>query len=202
VGVVERLTSLFRKSPRPEPQSPDELRLAFRGRYHLFKLLLNANNKALDLMAEMEEALKGAWPFGMSFVRSRCTSVSTSVFQIVKNLTDLAPGKYNALFPRFKEIQTKINPHLRPAEVSQGGALVRSLREVDKSMADQVGSKMASLAEIGRQVDFRIPAGFAITATGYGLFMDHSDLQAEIDRRIQSTNVGQLDQLFSLSASI
>ena len=32
--------------------------------------------------------------------------------------------------------------------------------------------------------------------------MKHSDLQAEIDRRIQSTNVEQLDQLFSLSASI
>ena len=33
-------------------------------------------------------------------------------------------------------------------------------------------------------------------------FMKHSDLQAEIDRLIQSTNVDQLDHLFGLSASI
>ena len=200
--MAQRLAQFFRRGPKPEPQRPEELRLAFRGRYHLFKLLLNANNKALDIMAEMEEALKGSWPFGMSFVRSRCTSVSTSVFQIVKNLNDLAPGKYSALFPRFKEIQLKINPYISPPILSHDGALVKPLREVDISMADLVGSKLASLAEIGRQVDFRIPGGFAITATGYDLFVKHSDLQAEIDRRIQSTNVEQLDQLFSLSASI
>lgn len=202
MGVLDRLTSFFRRGPKQEPQSPEELRLAFRGRYHLFKLLLNANNKALDIMAEMEEALKGTWPFGMSFVRSRCTSVSTSVFQIVKNLNDLAPGKYPALFDRFKEIQLKINPHIRPPELPHDGALVKPLRDVDISMADLVGSKLASLAEIGRQVEFRIPAGFAITARGYDLFVKHSDLQAEIDRRIQSTNVEQLDRLFALSNSI
>jgi pyruvate,water dikinase len=176
--------------------------LAFRDRYHLFKLLLNANNKALDIMAEIEEALKGSWPFGMLFVRSRCTSVSTSVFQIMKNLNDLAPGKYHALFDRFKAIQLKINPHIRPPEISRDGAVVLPLREVDKSMADLVGSKLASLAEIGRQVEFSIPLGFAITARGYDLFMKHNDLQAEIDRRIQSTNVEQMDRLFGLSASI
>jgi len=202
MGAFERVKSLFCRGPKQEPQTPEELRLAFRGRYHLFKLLLNANNKALDIMTEMEEALKGTWPFGMSFVRSRCTSVSTSVFQIVKNLNDLAPGKYSALLLRFKEIQMKINPYIRPPTHSHDGALVKPLREVDKSMADLVGSKMASLAEIGRQVDFRIPGGFAITATGYDLFVKHNDLQAEIDRRIQSTNVEQLDQLYSLSASI
>jgi len=202
MGVFERLRLLLSRGLKQEPQSPEELRLAFRGRYHLFKLLLNANNKALDIMTEMEEALKGTWPFGMSFVRSRCTSVSTSVFQIVKNLNDLAPGKYGALFSRFKEIQMKVNPFISPRMLSRDGALVKPLREVDKSMADLVGSKMANLAEIGRQVDFRIPGGFAITAPGYDLFIKHNDLQAEIDRRIQSTNVEQLDQLFSLSASI
>ncbi|MCX5879032.1 MAG: PEP-utilizing enzyme [Deltaproteobacteria bacterium] len=200
--MLRSLVELFRRGSKPEPQSPEELRLAFRGRYHLFKLLLNANNKALDIMTEMEEALKGTWPFGMSFVRSRCTSVSTSVFQIVKNLNDLAPGKYGALFSRFKEIQMKVNPFISPKTLSRDGALVKPLREVDKSMADLVGSKMANLAEIGRQVDFRIPGGFAITAPGYDLFIKHNDLQAEIDQRIQSTNVEQLDQLFSLSASI
>ncbi len=202
MGMLRSLVELFRRGSKQEPQSPEELRLAFRGRYHLFKLLLNANNKALDIMTEMEEALKGTWPFGMSFVRSRCTSVSTSVFQIVKNLNDLAPGKYGALFSRFKEIQMKVNPFISPRMLSRDGALVKPLREVDKSMADLVGSKMANLAEIGRQVDFRIPGGFAITAPGYDLFIKHNDLQAEIDQRIQSTNVEQLDQLFSLSASI
>ena len=88
-----------------ESSNVEELRTAFKARYHQFKLLLNANNKALDIMAEMEEALKGVHPFGMTFVFSRCTSISTSVWQIVKHLNDLAPGRYEELYERFSYIR-------------------------------------------------------------------------------------------------
>jgi len=79
--------NLFSFDPPPaEPENIEELRVAFKERYHNFKLLLSANNQALEIMAEMEEALKGVRPFGMTFVLSRCTRVSTKVWQIIKNL--------------------------------------------------------------------------------------------------------------------
>ena len=112
MGILADLFQKLTFRRRREELSPariDELRTAFKDRYHSFKVLLAANNKALEIMAEMEEALRGARPFGMSFVRADCTAVSVNVFRIVKNLDQLAPGKYEELFDRFKEIQGRIN---------------------------------------------------------------------------------------------
>jgi len=202
MGLVDFVRKTILRRQEEEHADAEELRISFKDRYHLFKLLLNANNKALDTMAEIEEALKGTYPFGMSFVRSRCISASTSVFQIVKNLNGLAPGKYTALYSRFKEIQMKINPFIRPRVESRDGPLVIPLHAVDKSMADQVGSKMANLGEIGRQTRLQIPRGFAVTARAYEKFMKYNDLQAEVDRRIQAATAERLDELYNLSASL
>ena len=83
------------KQRQPTADEVQALRLAFKDRYQQFKLLLSANNKALDVMGQIEQALRGTTPFGMQFIRSRCTGVSTNVFQIVRHIDALAPGKYN-----------------------------------------------------------------------------------------------------------
>lgn len=198
----EFLKTFFPKRRAMEDLSVEELRTAFKARYHLFKLLLNANNKALDIMAEMAEALKGRWPFGMAFVRSRCTSVSTNVFQIVRLLNELSPGKYEGLFVRFKEIQREINPFLKANRVFRPGPLVLPLGDIDRHLADQVGSKIANLGEIRNRIQLKVSNGFAVTAQAYHRFMAYNDLQTEINRRIQATRVERLDQLYGLSADI
>jgi pyruvate,water dikinase len=200
--IITLLKRLFPGKWGRESYDAETLRIAFRDRYHHFKLLLNANNKALAIMAEIGEALKGISPFGMSFVRSRCTAASTSVFQIVRNLTELAPGKYEALFDRFKEIQKALNVPIRHDHLVTQGPPVIPMDEVNKSMADLVGSKLANLGEIRKGISVKVPRGFAITSSAYEAFMKENDLQTEIDRRIQSTDMGSMDQLYTLSASI
>lgn len=179
-----------------------QLRTAFRERYHHFKLLLNANNKALEGMAEMEEALKGIVPFGMAFVRSQVTRVSTNVFQIIKHLNELAPGKYDALNERFNQIQEQINPFMALKPSVDSGPLVEPLEQIDRNSVDLVGSKMANLGEVANQLQVDVPDGFVVTASAYHHFMAHSELQLEIDRRIQTGNLEQMDQLYNLSGAI
>ena len=200
--VTDILKSLFRRNTDREFSDAEELRTAFKARYLQFKLLLNANNKALDIMAEMEEALKGIQPFGMNFILSRCTGISTSVWQIVKHLDELAPGKYGELYEKFKEIQQKINPLIRAKRLTDEGPLVIPLQDVGRDMVDQVGEKMANLGEIRKRIHLSIFNGFVITAQAYQRFMTYNDLQAEIDQRIQATNADRIDQLHSLSSHI
>ena len=203
MGRISRFfESIFSKRGIAKSVNVEELRADFKARYHQFKLLLNANNKALEIMSEMEEALRGAWPFGMSFVRSTSTKVSTSVFQIVRHLNELSPGKYEALYGRFKEIQKSINPFVFPKTPTKEGPMVVPLRDVDKDMADQTGGKLANLGEIRNRIHLRVPDGFVITAQAYHRFMEENELQAEIDKRIQATDIDRIDKLYDLSAGI
>ncbi len=193
---------LFNREPLGEAENVDALRIDFKDRYHSFKLLLSANHKALEIMAEIEEALHGARPFGMTFVRAACTSVSVNVFSMVRNLEKLAPGKYTGLFDRFDHLQKSIDEVLTRRNPSTDERLVIPLSGITKEMADVVGSKMANLGEIKNSLNLRVPPGFAITAHAYQRFLEHNDLQAEIDRRLQVAEGDRIEALYTLSAEI
>jgi pyruvate,water dikinase len=198
-GFIKKLFT--REQPR-ETENIDALRIDFKDRYHSFKLLLSANHKALEIMAEIEAALHGARPFGMTFVRAACTSVSVNVFSMVRHIENLAPGKYSGLFNRFDQIQKSIDAVLTRRKSITDERLVIPLGEVTKEMADFVGSKMANLGEIKNSLKVRVPPGFAITARAYQRFLEHNDLQAEIDRRLQAAESDRIEALYTLSAEI
>ena len=200
--VLRRIKEFFSKKPVLEAEEIEALRNDFKARYHHFKLLLSANNKALDIMSEMEETLRGNQPFGMSHVRAMCTMISANVWQIVTHLNELAPDKYSVLYKRFKEIQEKINLSLKAKPHPKEGRMALALGEVDKDMADLVGSKMANLGEIANLANLKVSSGFVITARGYERFMEYNDLQEEINRCIQKTDREHIDQIYGLSATI
>ncbi|MCA1989201.1 MAG: PEP/pyruvate-binding domain-containing protein, partial [Desulfarculus sp.] len=200
----EVLKQLFRgeNGPALNPEQEEELRAAFKARYHNFKLLLAANNKALEIMGEMEATLRGGRPFGMRFVRANCTAVGVNVFSMVKNMDALAPGKYAELFDRFREINERINQILAAQRPLRGDKLVLALDEVDRNHTDQAGAKMANLGEVKNRVGLRTPEGFVISALAYQRLFAHNDLQAEIDRRIQAASFERMDHLFALSSTL
>ena len=104
------------------PLDAEAVRTAFQTRYHNFKLLLSANNKALQIMSELEEAGKGDRPFGMSFIRANCTAVSVSVFRMVKCMDQLAPSKYIDLYDSFRSIQGRITEILSERKETRLGS--------------------------------------------------------------------------------
>lgn len=203
-----RLTSFFRRflqghrDAEPSATELEELRATFRDRYESFRMLLTCNGRALEIMTDIEQALDGTHPFGMAFVRSKCTAVSVNVFRIIKHLDELAPGKYAELQDRFKMIEGRINEALASKKASVEGPLAVPLSEVDRNMVDQVGGKMASVAVLRNELGLPVPAGFVITATAFEHFLRHNDLQTEIERRIQASPKDNLDDLYSLCADL
>jgi len=201
-ALFDHFKKIFIKRPKTPAADVEQLRIAFKDRYHNFKLLLNSNNKALEVMADMERALQGRHPFGMTFVRSSCTAVSVNVFNMIKNIEKLAQNKYKELNTRFNDIQQKIDGLLSQKKVVKDERLVIPIDDVNKEMSDFVGSKMASLGEIKNKLQISIPAGFVITSAAYERFIKENDLQAEIDRRFQSADSDNIEKLFTLSSEI
>ncbi|WP_341806097.1 PEP/pyruvate-binding domain-containing protein, partial [Nitratidesulfovibrio liaohensis] len=180
----------------------ERLRALYRERCSRFRLLLSANKSALEIMADMEEALRGVRPFGMTYVRGACTRACASVFQIVRHLNALSDDRWPELETKFDEIRAGIEAVVAPHVRAGGGPLVLPIAETGVDMADQTGGKMANLGEIRRRLGITVPDGFVVTATGYQCFMEAGGLQEEIDRRVQTADATRLDEVFALSASI
>ncbi len=207
-GFFHKLGTLFRRQDAPAQDGgvsdaeTERLRALYRERCSRFRLLLSANKSALEIMADMEEALRGVRPFGMTYVRGACTRVCASVFQIVRHLNALSDNRWPELETKFDEIRTGIEAVVAPHVRAGGGPLVLPIAATGVDLADQTGGKMANLGEIRRRLGITVPDGFVVTASGYQRFMEAGGLQEEIDRRIQAADATRLDEVFALSASI
>jgi pyruvate,water dikinase len=202
-NLLQRLKGLFAGGEPAPALSLEELRAAFRARYHAFKLLLAANNTALQLMTDMEAALRGQHSFGMTFVRARATAVCVNVFNIIKYLNELTGNKYRALEPVFSGLERQIDAVLKQRQAPALTELVLPLTEVSRELADGVGSKMANLGDLTTRLpELTVPPGFAITAAAYDLFLTHNGLQEEIDRRLQSLEAEEISDLYRKSSEI
>lgn len=176
--------------------------LDFKQRYHTFKLLLSANNRALEAMADMEILLNDSRPFGMSSVRGQTTVTLVNVFRMVRKLDMLAPGKYASLFDRFHAIQAGIETAMDTRAPAGDDRLLIPLARMDKQAADVVGGKMANLGELKNRLGMNVPRGFAITAKAHERFFSVDNLQAEINRRIQAADPDDIPALYTLSTDI
>ena len=204
MSIFDAVKSLFGADRHSEEESRNEeaLRKAFKARCNHFKALLSANKRALATMASLEEALKGERLFGMNFVRAKCTDIITAVFNMVRQLNALSGGAHAALYERIKVVQRRISDITSPKIEAVSGPLVLPLEWTDFSVTHEVGGKMASLGEAKQRLGSNIPKGFVVTASGFARFLEANNLQEEINRRMQLTDLSRLDAVFALSSSL
>ena len=204
MSIFDAVSALFHSERKAEEQQKQEelLRVAFKARCRHFKALLSANKRALETMASLEEAMRGDRLFSMSFVRANCTTVIANVFNMVRHLNSLSNNAHSELFERLKDIQQQIVETISPKTAIAAGPLVVPLKKTGFSLAHEVGAKMASLGEAWQQLGQSIPDGFVITASGYRRFIEANNLQEEIHRHVQMTDLSRLDAIFGLSSTL
>lgn len=191
----------FRKKEKT-PEERAEMRRVFATRYDHFRLLIQANTRAHELMGELEEALRGFTPYGMHFVRTLCTRISTSIYQMVRHLGELETQGQDDLVAAMQAINDRIMEELEPENHAVGGEPVIDLAEVNRNHADLCGPKMAMLGEAGSSLGLSIPSGFVITVAAYQRFAQSHGLGVEIDRLIQTMAGDDRESVFQASSSI
>jgi pyruvate,water dikinase len=197
--LLRAVSKLLRPRPRP---GPEELRAAFAAHYRSFRSLLTANNDALETMAEMEAALQAGEPFGMAFVRGKCTAAGVAVYRMVQALLELSDGRHRDLPERFRAVTAGIDAVLSRHPEPAGTRFVLPLEEIDRRSVDQVGEKLANLGEVRNRLGLRVPDGFAVTAAASRHFLEATQLQVEINRRLKTLDPDDLEALFAASTAI
>ncbi len=197
------LGRLFGRRPHePDADEAERLSRLFRERYNSFRELLAANGRALETMAEMEQALAGSRPYGMDFIDSEATRVAVRVYRMIRHLDALAPGKFGALDARFDAIRAELETALDPLRDRIDAPPVLPLADIGRGDSRSVGAKMANLGEIAGVVGHEVPPGFVITAAGFRSLLEHNRLDDEIERRITVTELNRPDALFELSSQL
>ncbi|MBW2737608.1 MAG: PEP/pyruvate-binding domain-containing protein, partial [Deltaproteobacteria bacterium] len=201
-SIKKIFSSKKQKSPTPEKSPDDVLRSLFKTKYWNFKNLLSINNTILESMSKIELALQGSQKFSMEFIRENCTSISVNIYKLIKKINDISEGRYETLYHTFADIQYGINQILEKREESFDGKLVISIEEINTVSANYAGSKMANLGEIMNLTGINVPHGFVITVSAYHLFLEHSDLQKNINQQLQSVDIEDIKMLEMASSNI
>ena len=164
------------------PASADRVSRVFKFRYACFKDLLASNTELLNLIADIEEKLRGQHVFGMSYVKSQASRCVFHTLRMVKSLDDLSGHRYPSLFTRVDEINVAIEQEVFNTGQLPVTELVLPYSRVTREMVDWVGGKNANLGELLNRVHLPVPVGFAITTKAYRFFLESNDLVDEIDK--------------------
>ncbi len=182
-----------------------EANAVFRFKYTLFKELLSANSELFNILADMEQKLKGTHIFGASYIKNQVIRSMIQTFKMVKNLNVLSGNKY----PQLYQVLEKINQDIKSVNTGKNECeppfYVIPYKDILKKDADFVGGKSANLGEIQNRLNIPVPEGFAITAKAFNGFLDVNNLREDISKRknlIDADDIHDVDLLNRLSREI
>lgn len=148
--------------------------------FQKFRELLDHNNRALELMADMGEKLSGDYLFDRHYIESLVKELEQVVYRVVYNLNLMVPRKYSELFYAYEQAKTSIQAELDFSLTVPQGEYVYCLSSINKEMGDFVGEKMATLGEIKNRLGLTVPEGFVVSTPAYKRFVEYNQLQPGI----------------------
>jgi len=174
----------------------------FSRRYALFKGLLADNNRALEIMAELQGKMHGQSTFNRAFVIDRVKALQRHVSDIVSALKEMGPGRYDALDDALAAVSARIHAATgRPTRMTDGPVLVW-FDDLDQSLENLAGFKAAHLGEMRAILGLPVPDGFALTASAYKYFMDRNDLWPRLRALLAGCDLDDTEQVIATSKAM
>ncbi|MBA4371426.1 MAG: pyruvate, phosphate dikinase [Thermodesulfovibrio sp.] len=179
---MKRLLGFFNKRKNCQPLKPAAGRVALK--YRSFKTLLNHNHAALGHIADLEQLYFSGRPFSLSLVRIQYEALLEAIFGIIHSLELLSEKDFKMLSGKVSELDDTIFENFNPRCLLPTRRLVIPFREIEPEMTATVGAKAANLAVIKNVLNLPVPDGFAITAAGFGRFIDENKLARSIEEEL------------------
>ncbi len=192
----------FRKKSRRDNGRPAAALEPIREKFKHFLSLLDANNRVLRTISDMEEKSQGEYLFDTPYVQKSLESIRSGLYDIADHLTVLGGRQYERLRDRVAAIDSEVKYLLAGNRPIEKDAFTISFEQLNRERAYSVGSKNAQLGEIRSRVGLPVPRGFAISAWAYKHFVDTNALQERITERIGSLDIKQYEDLLRVAGEI
>jgi pyruvate,water dikinase len=174
----------------------------FQRKYRGFKGLLAANNRALELIADLEHHFYQNKPFTLDYMVSQAEKLIAEVFTIVEDLNAMVQAKYEDLFDMAENISVRVLAELVRKSKVEKTNLVFALEQLSQENAAYVGGKAANLGEVSNRVHLPVPPGFAVTAYACLYFLEKGRLLPFIQEQLKNLDVNQTESLMAVCQAI
>lgn len=145
-------------------------------RYQAFLSLLKANNRALEIMAELQARVRGEVELSTDYVQQSVGELADQVGGIVASLDQMSPASAQGLKEVHEDLVGRILQRLSSRRAIPQAPLVLPLGRIGSDMEEVVGGKASHLGEMVSQMEMPVPPGFAVTTYAFKRFLDHNDL--------------------------
>ena len=167
-----------------------------------FRRLLQGNNQALEIMADMEEKLSGDFLFDTGYLYTQTEGLVSRVSVMISELDLLTGNCYPELVGIHQQLYDEIQQELAAVPTIPETPYILPLSKLNRELAPAVGGKMANLGEIGNRVGLPVPQGFAITAAAYEHFLTTSGIAGDLEAALSQAHIEDLDSLKGISRQL
>ena len=155
--------------------------VSVKAKFELFKQVLQSNQTALEIIADMGEKLSGDYIFDRHYIDEVYENLSEAVLKSVHALNTLCGNRYKDLYEVYDRVTSRLVEILKQRE-DRNGPPVILLKEITRAHNAVVGGKAIHLAKIIRDLGLPVPEGFVITTRAYHDVVAYSGLDSMIDR--------------------
>jgi pyruvate,water dikinase len=180
-----------------KPEEDVQERLA--RKFAHFRQILESNNQALAVMADMEEKAGGEFLFDTGYLQQQVGLLEKHLTTMVTEINALTDQAYPELVRRHQEIIQAIRRELSPTWEIPDSPFVLPLKSLNRESAPAVGGKMAALGEIAAKLGLAVPPGFAISTRAYLHFLSASGLAGKLSALLAQASITDLESLEDIS---
>ncbi len=195
-----KILDIFRKSRASQRRSAEKTFLLHK--YDHFKAVLSENNKALEIITDLEHFFYEDRPVTLNYVQAQTGKLLAVVCGIAEDLNAVAGAKYTPLFEAVEKVSLEIQQALDRKKPLAPTPLVLPLDQIDLGNLSEVGGKAANLGEILNRVKLPVPLGFAVTAYACQHFLAFNHFPEEIEKRLKDLDVNDTEKLMAVSREI
>ena len=157
-------------------RKPKSVRVMF----EQFQRVLAANNRAMEILADMGEKLSGDYIFDRQYLEAGTSSLTSAVGDSILALEELTATTYPKLAFIHNSLSGQLQDILTGSERCTGPQLIK-LHDATLADVAVVGGKCAHLAELIRLGFTSVPPGFVITTRSFRDLIDENGLRPLLD---------------------
>ncbi|MDR3630429.1 MAG: PEP/pyruvate-binding domain-containing protein [Desulfocapsaceae bacterium] len=188
VKLADRLASLFMKVI---PWRGTRSAISFNDLFVRFHQILEENNRAMELIAEMEDKLGGQYVFDRKFLEDTVSAIERVVLRSAYNFNFIANNKELEIYKVIESLARHLRLELAGKLVIPSGQNVLALEDIQEVMDEAVGNKVYNLFRISSLPQVSVPPSFVVTIGGFRKYLAFNNLFEKIDGLMEGCKNGQ-----------